>query len=234
MSNAFAGQGAGENARGAGRVLNIHLSSIRVQFEGMKKPLLQIDDQRAPSGSHLLIRGPSGAGKTTLLHLLAGLLDPQEGAIDIGGNPLHRLSENEKCAWRRNHVGLVFQKLNLLGHLTALENVLLGSPGKGLNREKATAALERLGVHHLADKLAYQLSLGEQQRVAVARVVARKPPLILADEPTSSLDEANAGLVMDVLFETKGHEGTLIVATHDDRVAGRFEKTWRLANGVIR
>jgi len=199
----------------------------------MDRPILRIDEIEIDSGSHLLIRGPSGAGKTTLLHLLAGLLEPQSGTVRIGGEPLHNQTENERCAWRRNQVGLVFQKLNLLGHLTALENVLLGSPGKGLTFASAMEALAKLGVDRLSDKLAYRLSLGEQQRVAVARVVARKPPLILADEPTSSLDEANAELVMDSLFAAKGTEGTLIVATHDDRVASRFERVWRLKDGEL-
>ncbi len=213
--------------------MNIDLRKIRVQYEGMDRPILRIDNLTLDSGSHLLIRGPSGAGKTTLLHLLAGLLEPQSGKVEIGGVALQAQTENEKCAWRRNRVGLVFQKLNLLGHLTALENVLLGSPGKGLTLEAAHAALTQLGVDRLSDKLAYKLSLGEQQRVAVARVVARKPPLILADEPTSSLDESNAELVIESLFDAKGSEGTLIVATHDDRVSSRFNEVWRLANGEL-
>lgn len=213
--------------------MQIQLKNIRVQYPGMSRPILRVDRLSLDSGSHLLIRGPSGAGKTTLLHLMAGLLDPQEGQVEVGGESIDRHSENEKCAWRRKQVGLVFQKLNLLGHLTALENVLLGSPGRGMDPAVALEAMKRLGVDSLSEKLAYRLSLGEQQRVAVARVVARKPPFILADEPTSSLDDANAELVMNALFEAKGDSGTLIVATHDDRVAARFEQVWRLKDGEI-
>jgi len=194
----------------------------------METPLLQIDNRRIESGSRLLIRGPSGTGKTTLLHLMTGLLDVHRGSLSVDGKRFREMSEAERCRWRREHVGLVFQKLNLLGHLTAVENVLLASPGSRISQDQAREALERLGVGGLADKPAYHLSLGEQQRVAVARVLARSPKLIVADEPTSSLDSINARMVMDALFGCTPETGTLIVATHDERIADRFSDVWTL------
>jgi len=207
---------------------------IEVQFRGMKDPLFRIGERRIESGARLLIRGPSGTGKTTLLHITAGLLDPHKGSVAIDGKEISSLSEGERCRWRRTTAGLVFQKLNLLGHLTALENVLLGSPAGETTKEKAREALTKLGIDDLANQLAYHLSLGEQQRVAVARVIARSPRLILADEPTSSLDARNAELVMQTLFQSTGKDGTLVVATHDERVLTRFRDIWNLEGGEIR
>ena len=214
--------------------MDLRIRNLVIQFPGMSKPLLEIEDRAISPGSRLLIRGPSGTGKTSLLHIMAGLLDPHRGEVAVNGTQVGRLSEGERCAWRRESVGLVFQRLNLLGHLTALENVLLGSPGASGSREKALAALKRLGVDQLVHTLAYNLSLGEQQRVAVARVTARAPRLILADEPTSSLDAANAQSVVEALLETAGKNGTLIVATHDDRVQSHFSEIWTLEGGRIR
>jgi putative ABC transport system ATP-binding protein len=211
--------------------VKIEIADLAIQFPGMTSPLLSIPSQRLPQGTRLLIRGPSGTGKTSLLHILAGLMDPHRGRVAVDGQDLSHLSESQRCAWRRRSLGLVFQRLNLLGHLTAAENVLLASPDSSLDRSKALEALDSLGVADLADQLAYNLSLGEQQRVAVARVIARTPKLILADEPTSSLDDPNAQLVIASLLEAVGPEGTLLVATHDDRIAEHFQKVWTLERG---
>jgi putative ABC transport system ATP-binding protein len=214
--------------------VEIVFQGIEIQFPGMVKPLLRIDERCIGKGARLLIRGPSGTGKTTLLHVTAGLLDPNRGMVSIEGVRIGDLSESERCRWRRESAGLVFQRLNLLGHLTAQENVMLASPGSGISRESAIAALKRLGVDGLANHQAYHLSLGEQQRVAVARVIARSPRLILADEPTSSLDAYNAELVMGALLETAGTDGTLVVATHDERIGSHFSEVWTLEGGTIR
>jgi putative ABC transport system ATP-binding protein len=213
--------------------MEILLEQMVIQFPGMEKPLLEIEQRCIPAGSRLLVRGPSGTGKTTLLHIVAGLLDPHRGWVTVDGNPMDRLSEAARCAWRRESVGLVFQRLNLLGHLTALENVLLASPGSRISRAAARQGLKTLGVDGLAGQLAYHLSLGEQQRVAVARVTVRSPRLILADEPTSSLDAAGAKRVIEALFEATGPEGTLVVSTHDERIIPFFHDVWNLENGCI-
>lgn len=213
--------------------MKIELLDLVIQFPGMQSPLLRIDEQVIPEGTRLLVRGPSGTGKTSLLHIVAGLMEPYGGTATVGGTDLARLSESQRCTWRRQSLGLVFQRLNLLGHLTALENVLLSSPGKGISRDRAQECLARLGVGELSDHFAYNLSLGEQQRVAVARVIGRSPTLILADEPTSSLDEKNAELVTQALLESVGERGTLVVATHDDRIASHFEKVWTFRGGQI-
>ena len=213
--------------------VEIRLEELQIQFPSMPEPLLWIRDRRIRSGARLLIRGPSGAGKTTLLHVVAGLMDPQRGAAYVDGSSLAGMDEGQRCKWRRRGVGVVFQRLNLLGHLTALENVMIATEGGAAACERALAALGRLGVHEIRNRRASQLSLGEQQRVAVARVVAREPGLVLADEPTSSLDEFNAQRVMEVLRETTDGRGTLIVTTHDNRIEHHFDEVWTLEPGVL-
>ena len=214
--------------------MEIQLRDVEIQFPSMPEPLLRISDRRVRSGSRLLIRGPSGSGKTTLLHILAGLMEPRRGTASIDGIALSGLDEKQRCAWRRSGVGVVFQRLNLLGHLTALENVLLATAGGTAARARADQALQRLGLAALRERLAYRLSLGEQQRVAVARVVARRPGLILADEPTSSLDLVNAHGVMDALCDTASASGALIVTTHDTRITEHFDQVWTIEDGELR
>ena len=214
--------------------MKILLSNIILQFPGMENPLLTIDEHVIEEGSRLLIKGQSGSGKTTLLHVLGGLQDPRQGTVSLNGSLIQALSENQRCRLRRESMSFVFQRLNILGHLTATENVQLGSPGRGITKKIAREALERVGLTRQGDQLAYHLSLGEQQRIAVARVLVHRPPLILADEPTSNLDEENANRVMDALMETVGQEGILITASHDDRIASRFSLQWSLQDGKIR
>jgi len=220
--------------------VKISLCDVSLQFPGMVKALLRIDQRELTPNDRVLIRGASGTGKTTLLHVIAGLVDPHKGAVWIDGKDLRVLSEARKCRYRRNTIGVVFQRLNILGHLTALENVLLGEPGKGGKREEASQALKRVGLADIGQRLGNQLSLGEQQRVAVARVLFRRPPVILADEPTSSLDDENANLVMDALFELNHSQangsdssGILVVSTHDNRIVSRFSKIWTIRSGEI-
>ena len=143
--------------------------------------------------------------------------------MQLGPHALRALSDEARCHLRRKHVGIVFQKLNLLDHLTACENVLLALPPAPASMAVALSALERLGLKDLAHTSSAAMSLGEQQRVAVARVVASRPDIILADEPTSSLDQINADAVMQALFDVS--EGrTLVVVSHDRRIQKRFAK----------
>lgn len=195
--------------------LNIEIENISVELPNGKK-LFAIPHYKIPQGHHLLIQGESGKGKTTFLHLLAGLFLPQSGHVKIGDAQLSALNDNERADLRRNKIGVIFQKLNLLDHLTAAENIQL-SAGEYEN------ALKKVRLEQKAQELCSYLSLGEQQRVAVARVLAQSPEIILADEPTSSLDETNAKFVMQALKEIARGK-TLIVVSHDHRIANYFDE----------
>ena len=203
--------------------MDIRLTKIQVRLPPGDRLLFQIGAYHIPADARVLIEGASGLGKTTLLHVIAGLCLPSAGEVHLGPHALRSLSDEARCRLRRKHVGIVFQKLNLLDHLTACENVLLALPPVSASTAVALSALERLGLKELAHTSSAAMSLGEQQRVAVARVVASRPDIILADEPTSSLDQANADAVMQALFDVS--EGrTLVVVSHDRRIQGRFAK----------
>lgn len=213
--------------------MDIQIENLEIRFEGMPRPLLEIEKRRVASGERLLIRGPSGSGKTSLLHTLTGLLRPVRGDIRLNGRSIPAMGEGALCALRRDQIGFVFQRLNLIDHLTAVENIQLGAPARRISRAEALAQLDKLGMAAHADKLAYTLSLGEQQRVAVARVLAKRPALVIADEPTSALDDASARLVIDALFEVTDKGATLLVASHDLRVAERFSHSWFIEKGAL-
>lgn len=212
--------------------MRIELRDLTIRFPGMPHPLLEVPERVVESGEALLIRGASGSGKTSLLHTLTGLLRPHAGEVLLDGEPLSRLREGARARLRRHRIGVVFQRLNLLEHLSACENVRLGRPG--VRAADAERALARLGLGDAANRPGHELSLGEQQRVAIARVLAAGPQLILADEPTSALDDANAESVMEALFAERDRGATLIVATHDARIVPRFATCWHVAEGGIR
>ena len=183
------------------------------------------------AGQQVAITGPSGSGKSTLLHLLAGLDEPTSGSVtwpDIG----------ERAALRPGPVAMVFQGPSLLDPLTVLENVALplqlDDVDEIVARELALEALASLGLEDLADKLPEELSGGQAQRVAVARVLAGAPKLILADEPTGQLDRASADAVIDVLVRVAARHGSaLVVSTHDPLVAERLSERWTVADGRL-
>ncbi|HNT36136.1 MAG TPA: ATP-binding cassette domain-containing protein [bacterium] len=203
--------------------MDITIESFKVHWNDAPSALLDIPNWSVQSGSRILLKGPSGSGKTTLLHCISGLMRPTEGRILVGETNTVNLSESESCLWRRNSVSVVFQRLNLLRHLTALENVCLAARGVPNPKETARQALQKLDMVRHIDRIAEEMSLGEQQRVAVARAVAWKSDLILADEPTSSLDEANTELVARTLLETSEVcQCTLIVVSHDQRLQRHF------------
>jgi ABC-type lipoprotein export system ATPase subunit len=203
-----------------GEILQIQLTNVSIHLPDRQKPLFHIPSLKLGPGEKLLLRGPSGAGKTTLLHLIAGLLAPSEGSVLVNEQNLRFLSDNQRCQLRRSRMGLIFQTLNLLDHLTALENVQLVLSGPS-QRDRAMDALSQMQLTSVPDRLTAVLSLGEQQRVAVARVLAQKPEVILADEPTSSLDDANATVVIQSLLSLP-HQPTCIVVSHDHRLPRHF------------
>lgn len=195
-----------------------------IQIENLKfRNIFQLKSWSIPSGQHILVEGPSGSGKTTLLHLISGLFLTPDAKIKIGTHNLQNLSDDERAVLRRDHFGLVFQKLSLLDHLTALENVQLSFFDSTKSRLTASEALKKLGLEEKMNSRCSTLSLGEQQRVAVARVISQESDIILADEPTSSLDDESAQIVIHSLVEAARGK-TLIVVSHDHRLRSSFQK----------
>ncbi len=182
-------------------------------------------DVSIASGQSLLITGGSGKGKTTLLHLLGGLLKPQSGEVFVQATDIATLSEKKLDRFRGQHIGLVLQQAYFVAALSVIENVVLASwlaTGKKAT-VKAKQLLEQLDLKDYLDKLPSQLSVGQQQRVSIARALINEPKLLLADEPTSSLDDENAYRVADMLTNlAKQYGAALIIVTHDQRLKDRF------------
>jgi putative ABC transport system ATP-binding protein len=184
------------------------------------------------SGSHLCLVGRSGSGKTTLLNILCGVLVPSSGRVCLDDTDLFALGEAARDALRARSIGCVFQTFNLLEGLSAFENLTLAQRFAGIAanaaRRRADELLELLGLSDRAAARPAELSVGEQQRIAIARAVSKRPRLVLADEPTASLDDENAALVIELLLETCT-DSTLIVATHDTRLIQRFSAVTSMA-----
>ena len=182
------------------------------------------------------ITGVSGSGKSTLLGLLAGLDTPSHGDIEILGQSLNALDEDQRAELRSAHIGFVFQAFHLIGSFSALENVMLPLELKGEPdaRERARAMLARVGLAERLEHFPRQLSGGEQQRVALARAFCTSPAILFADEPTGNLDAANASAVTELLFGLNAECGTtLIIVTHDPALAASCERRLALAGGRL-
>jgi ABC-type lipoprotein export system ATPase subunit len=182
-------------------------------------------------GEHWLLTGPSGTGKTTLLHLLGGLLRPDGGSLFIAGKDMLSLSGAQRDAFRGKHIGIVFQQPHLIDTLTITENLLLAQYFAGNKQDKAHCRqlLSRLGLER-PDAYPNTLSQGQMQRVSLARAIINKPSLLLADEPTASLDDENALQVLAMLQECAQQEGaSLVIATHDSRIKERIHARFNLA-----
>jgi putative ABC transport system ATP-binding protein len=201
------------------------ISTKNVRFSYGKGTDFNFPDIAAPRGESLLITGGSGKGKTTLLHLLGGLLRPQSGDVLIEDTNIASLSEKKLDHFRGKNIVLVLQQSYFVASLTVLENVVLASwlaNGKQAT-DKAKQLLEQLGLTEHLQKLPSQLSVGQQQRVSIARALINEPKLLLADEPTSSLDDENAVTVADMLSGLAKQFGTaLVIVTHDQRLKDRF------------
>jgi putative ABC transport system ATP-binding protein len=197
----------------------VETRGLRYEYPG--GPVLSFDDLDVPQGATLLLHGDSGAGKSTWLALAAGLLTPSAGEVVIAGQPLSALSRSGRDAWRGRHLGFLPQKLHLSDALTVERNLALAYYAAGVpeNRDTVQRALDLLGVGELAGRRPSQLSVGQAQRVALARTILMQPRVILADEPTASLDD-EAALTAVKLLENCAFEcnATLVIATHDRRV----------------
>lgn len=202
------------------------------------QPVLRGVDLEVGAGETVALLGASGSGKSTLLHCLAGVLVPDEGEIELDGVRLRSLDEPGRTALRARSCGFVLQFGRLVADLTAVENAALPLRLQGQPRRRAESrareVLDEVGVGGLAERRIGGLSGGEQQRVAVARALVHRPPVIFADEPTGALDSANGDLVMDLLLGAARERGTTVVlVTHDDRLAQRADRRIRLADGRV-
>jgi putative ABC transport system ATP-binding protein len=187
-------------------------------------------------GKTAAIVGASGSGKSTLLSIVAGLDTPSQGTVHIDGVDVFALSEDQRAALRAQKVGFVFQSFQLLGNLTALENVMLPLElaGRRDARAAATHMLQRVGLGERLSSYPKVLSGGEQQRVALARAFVVKPMVLLADEPTGSLDFATGNTIMELMFDLNREQGTtLVLVTHDQAIAGRCERRITIEAGAV-
>jgi ABC-type lipoprotein export system ATPase subunit len=217
-------------------VLELREVSRTFGSEPPVKALREVDLVVYP-GDWVAIVGPSGSGKSTLLNILGCLDRPTAGTYLIDGIDVAGLSENERTATRAQSIGFVFQAFHLLAHRTAVENVMLAEMYAGGERagrrERALAALERVGMAHRRDFLPTRLSGGEQQRVAIARALLGSPRLLLCDEPTGNLDSVSTESLM-LLFDALARQGlTLVVVTHDEGVAGHARRVVRMVDGEV-
>jgi len=188
------------------------------------------------AGQTVAIVGASGSGKSTLLGILAGLDTPSSGTVQLAGQDLFALDEDQRAALRARHVGFVFQSFQLMPNLTALENVMLPLELAGVSdaRAQATVMLQRVGLGERLQHRPKVLSGGEQQRVALARAFVVQPDLLLADEPTGSLDHATGAAIMDLMFAlNREHGTTLVLVTHDRQLAQRCERRLTIEAGQL-
>lgn len=202
------------------------INTQNVVFQYNSETQFQFPDLHCKSAETLLITGASGKGKTTLLHLLGGLLKSTSGSVQINSTDIFGLSSKKLDHFRGQNIGLILQKAHFIASLNVLENIELASwlTDKSKKREKAMELLTLLGMEKFASKLPSQLSIGQQQRVSIARALINEPKLLLADEPTSSLDDQNAEIVANLLVDlAQKYNSALIIVTHDQRLKERFK-----------
>ncbi|MEQ8628353.1 ATP-binding cassette domain-containing protein [Ekhidna sp.] len=202
----------------------LKIQGLKHSYDG--KAMISYPDWEVKEGNHAIILGNSGCGKTTLLHLIGGLMPPSEGVLEVSGENLVQKSNAKLDRFRGENIGIVFQKPHLVRSLTVKENLTLSQylAHKKIDVKRAQEVLTHLGVGELANRKVHQISQGQAQRVAIGRAVINKPKLLLADEPTASLDDENCQKVIDLLKSQAEETGaTLIVATHDHRVKSEFQ-----------
>lgn len=212
----------------------VELQSVRKSYTepgGKLLPILDIEHFAVEPGEQVVIRGRSGCGKTTLLHSIAGLTTIDSGQVVIKGVNVADKAEVVRDRFRARNIGYVFQTFNLLQAFTALENVMLGMTftGRPRSREQAIKVLDQVGLSHRLHHKPSALSVGEQQRVAVARALVNQPVLLLADEPTANVDPGHQQQVIDLLRETcREHQVAMILVTHATEVSDQFERVEQL------
>ncbi len=212
-------------------ILEIHdLKKSFTAPDGEECPVLDIPLFSLDEGAQVGLEGSSGSGKTTLLHIIAGILPPDSGSVVLKGQNLTALSESQRDRWRATHTGYIFQTFNLLQGYTALENVELGMLfGSGIDPAYAKELLDRVGLSHRMNYRPSQLSVGQQQRVAMARALANHPALVLADEPTGNLDPHHTGEALNLIREICRERGaTLLLVSHDRWILEQFNEVCRL------
>ena len=215
----------------------IHLRSVEKSYSRGEQRVLAcaVDRLDIAAGEQVALIGRSGTGKTTLLHILAGILRPDRGEVEIAGQRLDRLGEAARDRHRGQHIGMVYQTFNLLQPFTALENVLLGALfGRGAGQDskrRAEALLEQVGLGDRMHHRPSQLSVGQVQRVAICRALVNDPELVLMDEPLGNQDRATGGQVLDLLLDLAKRSGkTVVMVTHDPESAARMQRTVDLAS----
>ncbi|MEM8893709.1 MAG: ATP-binding cassette domain-containing protein [Bacteroidota bacterium] len=202
----------------------VRIQGLSYQYPGTQP--VNYPDWEVSQGDHSLILGGSGCGKTTLLHLLAGLLKSQQGELEVAGTSLPSLGGASLDAFRGKYIGLIFQKPHLINTLSVVDNLKLAQYLAQLPQDKKRIdyVLGALDISEKAKSKVFELSQGQQQRVAIARAVLNQPKVVMADEPTASLDDQNAFNVLDILAEqASDNKASLIIATHDQRIKDRIK-----------
>ena len=207
----------------------LDIRGLRFTYPGAHEPVLEIDQLTLAQNEQMLLTGGSGSGKSTLLHLIAGLIDPQAGSITVAGRSIHKLRGPDRDRFRGRHIGLVFQTHQLLPGFSAQENVELAMTFTNIpaseHSDRARETLTRLGIERPGAQ-PDDLSVGQQQRVAVARALVTGPELLLADEPTASLDPDNADAAVELIQEVcRERQAALLLVSHDPTLKDRFTNT---------
>lgn len=205
------------------------IENLKHSYDGAE--VLNVPGWRAEQGAHWLIIGPSGSGKTTLLHVLAGILRPSAGSVSVAGQDLAALPPAELDRFRGRHIGIVLQRLHLVPSLTVVRNLLLAQYLAGMPQDdtRVREVLTNLDVDGKAHAYPHELSFGQAQRVAVARAVVNRPQLLLADEPTSNLDDERCAQAYGLLeSQARACGATLVIATHDQRIKARMSNHYEL------
>ncbi len=217
----------------------MRLESVSKSYSHRGRTIAALDNAslEIETGDFVSVTGPSGSGKSTLLLVLGGMLTPSAGKVFLNGHSLYDLAPNQRAGLRRQKIGFVFQTFNLVPYLTALENVQIPLFLAGLDsaeqKERAAELLERVGLGDRLDHKPSELSIGQQQRVALARVLANDPEIILADEPTGNLDPETGRHILDLLGDMNREGRTIVMVTHDPRAAARAKRTLKLEAGRI-
>ena len=217
----------------------LEMRSVSKQYVHRGRSVTALDNLtlEIPAGDFVAVVGPSGSGKSTLLLAFGGMLSPTAGQVLVDGDSVYELSPEDRAGLRKSKIGFVFQTFNLVPYLSAIENVqvplFLAGVTPGMQRERAGSLLERVGLADRMDHKPSELSVGQQQRVALARMLANDPAVILADEPTGNLDPETSETILAFLEELNREGRTIVMVTHDPRAAGRAKRTLRLVAGAL-